>query len=822
MNSVLKWLLRLFVGVLALLAVAAMLGWYLVSRSLPDWSGEIETAVSAPVQIMRDANAVPHIRAESEEDAFFALGLVHAQDRLWQMELNRRAAQGRLSALLGGRSVEVDRLAKTLDLYGYAHRAVEAQSPDTQAALRAYADGVNAWIGQVNERALGRGAPEFFVFGADISPWTPTESLAILKTMALRLTDSARNEVRRARALLMLPTERVEDILPDYPLPAEVAPKRPEVDDKDRRASLPALPRDPFMEAFGMGAEAGLAGASNIWAVDGSRSATGKSLMANDPHLWLSAPSLWYLADIQGGDMAAIGGTLPGVPAVLIGRNHQLGWGLTTATIDDQDLFIEEVNPENPDQYRLPDGNWEEFRTRPIRIEIANSAPETGLVRESRHGPVLTHGQLGASTVTPPGHVPALAWTALVDKDTSMTALYELMQAATIEDGIAATEKAIAPAQNVVLADADSIAMVVAGALPRRHPASRSRGRVPSSGTVAENDWQGMRDPSENPRVIRPKSGAVANANNRTTDAAYPDHLGYDWAPPYRIERLRKELTAQSFHSRDSFVALQNDAVSEMARSILPLIARDLWWREGMQQTDDPRRRRALELLADWNGEMDRHGPEPLIFSEWVRMLTSRLAADELGPLFADFAGERPLFIERVFRDVDGASIWCDVTKTPERETCTEMASLALDDALANLARDWGSNIEGWRWGEAHLAVQRHVPFGFLGPLGLIFNITNETSGGNETLLRGQSSGQGETPFRNIHAGGLRIVYDFADLDRSLMMISTGQSGHPFSRYYENLAPLWARGDMIPMSMDDADAMAGSLGLMTLHPRGSR
>src|SRR5690625_3928805 len=268
MNTVLKWLLRLFIGVLVVLALASMLGWYLVSRSLPDWTGEIETRVSAPVEIIRDANAVPHIRAESERDAFFALGLVHAQDRLWQMELNRRAAQGRLSALLGARSVEVDRLTKTLDLYGYAHRALEAQSPETRAALDAYAEGVNAWIGQVNERALGRGAPEFFVFGADLSRWTPTDSLAIRKMMAVRLTDSARNEVRRARALLMLPTERVVDILPDYPLPAEVAPKRPEIDDKDRRASLLPLPHDPFMEAFGMGAEAGLAGASNVWAVD--------------------------------------------------------------------------------------------------------------------------------------------------------------------------------------------------------------------------------------------------------------------------------------------------------------------------------------------------------------------------------------------------------------------------------------------------------------------------------------------------------------------------------------------------------------------------
>jgi penicillin amidase len=394
----------------------------------------------------------------------------------------------------------------------------------------------------------------------------------------------------------------------------------------------------------------------------------------------------------------------------------------------------------------------------------------------------------------------------------------EMMKATTIEEGVAASAKAVAPAQTVTLADAEGIAMVVAGAVPQRSPESRSLGRVPSSGIVAANDWLGVAPPAENPRVIRPASGAVANANNRLTDERFPDHLGFGWAPPYRIERLRKELAAQAFHSRDGFVALQNDAVSEMARSVLPLIARDLWWREGMPRIEDERRRRALELLATWNGEMDRHGPEPLIFSEWMRALTRRLAADELGPLFPDFEGPHPVFVERVFRDVDGASVWCDVNKTPETESCAEMASLALDDALANLAREWGSNIEGWRWGEAHVAVHRHTPFGYLGPLGLIFNIQNETSGGDETLLRGQTTGRGETPFRNVHAAGLRVVYDFADLDRSQMVISTGQSGHPFSRFYDHLAGLWARGDMIPMSMDDADAMAGALGVMELVP----
>jgi penicillin amidase len=208
----------------------------------------------------------------------------------------------------------------------------------------------------------------------------------------------------------------------------------------------------------------------------------------------------------------------------------------------------------------------------------------------------------------------------------------------------------------------------------------------------------------------------------------------------------------------------------------------------------------------------------PLNYSYSQLSLNRRLATDELGTLFGEFEGPRPLFVERVFRDVGGAAAWCDVDKTPETETCTAMASEALDDALAELARRYGDNLEGWRWGEAHVAVHRHMPLGYLGPLGVLFNIEHETSGGDETLLRGQTTGTGEHPFRNVHAAGLRVVYDFADLDRSLMVIATGQSGHPFSRFYDHLAGLWARGDMIPMSMSDQDAMAGALGVTTLTP----
>ncbi len=819
MSVILRWLLRIFAVAVIGLAIAALLGWYLVSRSLPDYGAKLWLAgLDGEVRITRDANAVPHIRATTDRDAFFAMGLVHAQDRLWQMELNRRAARGALSSLFGARTVALDRLVKTLDLYGLASRSLQFQTPETQAALEAYAEGVNAWIRHVNAQALGRGAPELFLFDGGLAPWTPADSLAILKMMALRLSAGARNEVLRGKFLLNLPSAKVADILPDDPNPAMTAPARfSELFRGLRFAAAEPVRNDPVMDLLGPPVRSEMAGASNAWAVDGTRSSGGKPLLANDPHLWLAAPGVWYLMDVGGPGIAAIGGTLPGTPVVLVGRNRDLGWGITTTNVDDQDLYIEKVNPDDPGQYLTPEG-WRAFDTRSIRIEVAGQPALSEIVRRTRHGPVLGGDQFGARAVTPEGHVAALRWTALEPEDRTMSAALHLMLATGIDDALSASEMALAPAQNIVLADRTGVAMVVAGAIPARKSESPSQGRIPSPGWLAENDWLGLRPAILNPRVIRPASGAVANANNRITDAPYPNHITFDWGYPYRIQRLEKELSGRAYHSREGFVALQNDAVSEMARSILPLIARDLWWRQEAGGGEDDRRRQALEMLARWNGDMDRHIPEPLIFSEWMRMLTRRLAADELGPLLGDVEGPRPLFVERVFRDIGGAGSWCDVNKTPEIEGCPEMAALALDDALASLGREYGANIEGWRWGAAHVAVHKHTPLGFIGALAPFFNISNETSGGNFTLLRGQNTGRGPAPFRNVHAAGLRVVYDFADPDGSVMMASTGQSGHPFSRWYDHLAVLWARGDMIPISMNDEDAAAGAVGVMILRP----
>jgi penicillin amidase len=821
LTRIFRALARLLVAAAVLAGAAGGLAYYLAARSLPRYDGEYATSgVSAPAEIVRDAYAVPHIFAASDTDAFFALGWVHAEDRLWQMEIGRRTAQGRLAELLGPDALPVDRTMRALDLDGYAKQTAERLPASTRMLLDAYADGVNARIRLVSDRALGRGAPEFFLVGAaGLAPWTAADSLAMIKLMALRLSDAAAREARRARLMVGLTAEQIEDLEPPYPDAGRIAlPALAEflpAHDFPERAALPApSPWSPFPQP-------GFGGASNAWAVDAGRSAAGAPLLATDPHLWLSAPGVWHLARLSSPGFDVIGGTVPGIPAIVIGRNRDFGWGLTTANVDDQDIYLERLNPDDPGEYLTPEG-WARFDTRTERIAIAGGGEEAVTLRWTRHGPVLPEdGDLSMASITPRGHVAALAWTALTEDDGSIVAALDLMRARSIEEGAEAARAHLAPAQNLVMADAAGIGVVVAGAAPMRRPDSRSQGRTPSLGWLAENDWMGPMAPDALPRSMRPLSGAVANANNRTTNAPFPEHLSFDWAEPYRIRRIEARLNERPFHSRDSFMELQTDPVSEMARGVLPLIARDLWWGEATRDGPDPAlRETALSLLAAWNGAMSAHDPEPLILHAWMRALTRRLAEDELGPLFPEVAGLRPLFVERVFRDIDGASRWCDVVKTPEQETCAEMARRALDDALAELTRRFGAGPEGWRWGEAHVATHAHVPLGFSPILRLIANIQHESSGGDHAIMVGATRGTGLRPEANVHAAGLRAVYDFADLDRSVFIAATGQSGHPLSRHYDDLNALWRRGDYIPMSLSPEDARAGARGVTRLRPAG--
>ncbi|MGD9864782.1 MAG: penicillin acylase family protein, partial [Pseudodonghicola sp.] len=301
-------------------------------------------------------------------------------------------------------------------------------------------------------------------------------------------------------------------------------------------------------------------------------------------------------------------------------------------------------------------------------------------------------------------------------------------------------------------------------------------------------------------------------------------HLSFLWGDTQRINRWQRLMQARQVHTRDSFIEAQLDTVSFTARSLLPLIGADLWFTGEAAPDGTPERQRqiALTLLAEWNGEMNEHMPEPLIYAAWLRALQKRLIEDELGPLAAEFKHVDPIFIERVYRDIDGAGIWCDVRQSAPTETCTDMARLALDDALVWIGETYGTALESLRWGDAHQATHDHPVLGDVPLLRYFVNIRQSTSGGDNTLQRGLTSGEDPDPFLNVHGAGYRGVYDLADPDSSVFIISTGQSGHFLSRYYDDMAQLWRRGEYIPMSLDVNLARAAAVGVTRLIPQDAR
>ncbi len=820
MGLVFRWLVRIASGLILLVLAAIGLVYFLASQSLPEYDQTLEVqGLTAPVEIIRDTANVPHIIGETDPDVFYGLGYAHAQDRLWQMTVMRRTAQGRLSEVFGARTVPIDKLLRRLDLYGLAHRSVDAQDDYTKAALRAYAAGVNARLTQINEEALGRGAPEMFLFNAPVSPWQPGDSLAVIKLMGLQLSGHLQDEVLRARTSLMLnDPARLSDILPDVPGPGiaalpEYAALFHGLPRYAAGTDMPDTPLSPFPKR-------GLAGASNAWAAAPTRSASGGTLLANDPHLGFTAPGVWYLAHLGLANGGVIGATIPGIPAVMSGRSDRLGWGLTSSYLDDQDLHIEQLNPDNPEEYLTPDG-YKEFRTRPSIIEIKDEAPITLTLRWTENGPVLPGSHYDLETITPPGHVVSLSWTALSPNDTSMSASMGLMNVNTVREALEVGEKFIAPSQNLSLVDGDTIGMKLIGAMPQRNLRNQSKGRIPTPGWIDANRWQGRLPYANNPEFVAPIGGLLGNTNNKIIDRPFPNHVSYEWGDTQRVHRWERLMQSREVHTRDSFIEAQLDTVSFTARSLLPLIGADLWFTGASAPEGTPERQReiALSLLAEWNGEMNEHLPEPLIYAAWLRALQIRLIADELGPLASEFKHVEPLFIERVYRDIDGASVWCDVRQSAPVETCTDMARLALDDALIWISENYGSALESLRWGDAHQATHDHPVLGQVPVLRYFVNIRQSTSGGDNTLLRGRTSGEGPDPFQNVHGAGYRGVYDFADPDSSVFITATGQSGHFLSRYYDDQAQLWRRGEYIPMSLDIDLARAAAVGVTTLIPR---
>jgi len=784
-------------GTLCLLAAAAGYGY--LRQSLPQTSGRLTLqGLAGEVEVLRDAHGVPHIYAGSMEDANFALGFVHAQDRLWQMEMSRRVGAGRLAEALGPPALETDRFIRTLGVRRAAEAGMRNYDAETRRVLDAYAAGVNAFL---DTRPVL--PPEFWLTGVSPEPWAAADSVAWTKMMAWDLGGNWRRELLRMRLANTLPTARIQEFLAPYP--GDAPAPLPDLKELYRNLDKPVR---ELAERWG--SDPDFAAGSNNWVVGGARSASGKPLLANDPHLGLSAPPVWYFAHLHAPGIDVIGASLPGVPGIILGRNERIAWAFTNTGPDVQDLYLEKIDAAG--RYLTPEGS-RAFTVLTETIKVKGAADERLSVRVSRHGPVISDVLPQALEAVPRGHALAFAWTALAEDDLTAQFGLKVMRATDWTSFLEAARDFHAPQQNMLYADvAGNIGFIAAGRVPVRKPANDLKGLAPAPGWDARYDWAGFIPFSELPRSYNPAAAAILTANHKIVPPGYQHYLTSEWEPPYRARRIAALLDAERAHTRASFARMQSDAVSLAAQELLPKFL------AAKPKTEEARR--ALQALSAWDGTMAMERAEPLILVAWWRALARAIYADELGEAFTRNWSPRATFIASVLEDRDGQSRWCDDVRTKPVESCDEILSASLEDALTDLRRRYGADPARWKWGEAHPAHHAHRPFSRVPWLAPVFDISVPSVGDAYTINVGRSDFDDPSePFASRHAASLRAIYDLADPQASVFIHSGGQSGNPLSAHYRSFTAAWARGDYIPMITERPRLEKAGVQRLVLAPR---
>ena len=746
------------IGVIVSLLAALLFGVLWLTLPATRQAASIPGLTGA-VDITFDADWVPRIHAESETDAATALGFIHARDRMFQMELMRRAASGRLSEIAGPATLPIDRMMRTLGLRPHAVSDFATLPEDIRAVLEAYARGVNAYITLKGRFA----APEFLVLGAP-ERWLATDSLLWAKTMGLWLSMNWRQELSRQALADRVPAAMLDQL---WPRPAGSAaadamrqPSTRFASAASRLASvLPQFPAPYTMPPT----------ASNEWAVDGRHTATAAPLLAGDPHLAFSFPGIWYLARIDMAGRVLAGATAPGVPFMVLGHNGKIAWSFTTTGADVQDVFIE--TPASPGEYQTPDGP-KPFAVREERIKVRGRDEVILTVRETRHGPVISdidHAD---------GPIMAVAMGNLQANDTAAEGLLALNRAVSVQEAGAAASMISSPVQNLLVADAKTIGLFVTGRIPIRRAGD---GSVPVPGD-GSHDWVGWASRGQLPHSVSPDSGRIVNANEPVWPPDFPIFMGRDTFGAWRANRIREMLDRSDRHTAAGFAAMQTDVVDKFARQVLPaLLAVPAV--TGVAQ-------KALALLRAWDGSAVMDSPAPLIFDAWMEAFYS--AVLRRAGLTAGIGAPTADFVASVLSPA--GSHWCS-------GDCQPMLREALQDAVRDLAAHYGDDPAVWRWGVVHRAVFAHPVLRTVPILGQLTTISLASPGNDNTVDRG-----GTNPaFQSVHGAAYRGVYDLADLDRSLFMVTPGQSGNPLSGHARDFILRWRDGATITLGPVAAD-----------------
>ncbi len=795
---------------LALLALLGMImAVYLLFAHTEPSGKQVIKGLNEAVSIQFDANDIPHIKAKNPSDALFALGYLHASERSWQMEMNRRLASGRLSEILGEETVKIDRFMRTLGIKHAAEKQLERYPIEAKRLLQAYADGVNA--GNVN---LGWALPiEYFLTRSKPGYFSAADSVAWMLVLALDLGGNWQKELQRLGLAQYLTTAQVWEVIPPYPdtkpvsnvdfaklyQDLQVYPtskksqlQQPTHPPQAQPAKFLQNKTDLQLSHFLPGGKDGMG--SNNWVLSGNKTASGKPLLANDPHLGLSAPSAWYFVHIDAPKLQVIGATMPGIPAVIIGRTNQIAWGFTNTNPDVQDLYLEQLDPKNNSLYRGPDGPLS-FQVREEIIDIKGENSLRFIVKESRHGPIISDAyEQAKNTIDANRYALALRWTALDLENQSLATLLDMNRAESIDAFKNSLRHFYAPMQNIVMADTSgNIAFQVAGVAPKRTLYQGLYGIAPAPGWDRQYDWSSYIPFDQLPASTNPAEGWLASANQQILADNNPNPLTADWELPFRYDRIKQLLGAQNKHDLNSMRAMQGDTLSLGAMPLLALF-------KGVQ-SNHPLSNSAKQITNTFAGEMVANSAAPTIFNAWADQLT-RLLFSRLGNLFEQEYGKRRQFREALILQIANPnSPWCDQPSSAAVENCAETAKLAYDLALDQLSSAYGTDPQKWLWGQAHLAIAEHRPFSKVPLLNKIFNLVNPFPGDSFSVNVGRLElGKSKQPYATKQAASMRIIFDFADLDQSTFIYPTGQSGWVQSNRYRNLNSLWANNDALPLT----------------------
>jgi penicillin amidase len=732
------------------------------TASLSQTTGTIAVdGLRKPVEVIRDRWGVPHIYAETTEDLFFAQGFVAAQDRLWQMELWRRTGEGKLAEVLGPSAIERDKFARLMRYRGDMTAEWNSYAPDAKAIIESFVRGVNACIANAGNRL----PIEFLLTGIRPEPWTPEVCLA--RMAGYVMTSNASRELLRAQLINLMGAEKTADLIETDP------PKKLEV---PLGLDLTGITNKILAGATAASARVSLGESegSNNWVVDGSMSATGKPLLANDPHRPVTLPSLRYMVHLTAPGWNVIGAGEPALPGVAAGHNERVGFGFTIVGIDQQDIYVEETNPADPTQYR-DRGKWVGMKIEREQIKVKGREPVVAELRFTRHGPVIYED--------PTLHrAYVLRWVGSEPGSAGYLASLSLNRASDWKSFLKALERWAVPSENLVYADVDgNIGWQAAGWAPRRRGWS---GLLPVPGGAGKYEWDGFLPLAELPRAYNPAGHFIATANHKIIPTGYKHEINFDWSAPFRFRRIDEVLSKGRKFTVPDFERLQHDELSIPARELVPLL-RGLTF-------DDSRTAQARDLLLNWDFVLSKDSAAAAVFEVWLTKLDSIFKAS-VPPAAWELIGGR-VAITRIMRELKnpGSTVFgANAKKKRDAELVR-----TLTEAVADLGKLQGEDLSTWKWGALHQAEFKHqlstddarraafdlkpVPRGGDG------NTVNATGGGNRGFI--QRAG-----------ASFRQILDLSDWDRSVAINVPGQSGQPQSGHYSDLLQLWAEGKYFPM-----------------------